>query len=88
MKYLIYLICQNLKKSPCWYGAQETSTENAFVARKVNLLVANDDGAVGENAVVVFECRVDLTISKAVSQIGAEINPLNGGHRSKVQHGV
>ena len=58
------------------------------VAGKVTENASYVAGAVGENAVVVFECRVDLTISKAVSQIGAEINPLNGGHRSKVQHGV
>jgi len=44
---LIYFICQNLKKSPYWYGAQETSLENAFAARIVDLLVANDDGALG-----------------------------------------
>ena len=78
----IYFICQNLKKSRNWYGAQETSLEHAF-ARIVNLLVANDD-AFGQNSLAVFECRVDLTILEAISQIGAE----NGRHRSKVQHGV
>jgi hypothetical protein len=42
---LIYFISK--LKQGYWYGVEETALENAVVARIVNLLVANDDGAVG-----------------------------------------